>query len=170
MYGSGFPTRKIHNWVDADFEYEKNLFNLNNISKSPNSLLRVVEIKKDKVSGITLPWVYVGMQFATFCWHVEDLFLHSVNYNHLGETKTWYVVPGKYKEDFDLYVKNHYETARKKNLLEKIILMIDPLELIKAGIKVYKVHQRPRDYVFTFLKVTRGLCRLIIAAFPMVST
>ncbi len=84
LYGSGFPTRKIHNWLDADFEYERNLFNLNNLYKSPNSLLRVVEEKKDKVSGITIPWVYVGMQFATFCWHVEDLFLRSVNYNHLG--------------------------------------------------------------------------------------
>lgn len=31
--------------------------------------------------------------------------------------------------------------------------MVDPLELIKAGIKVYKIKQRPRDYVFTFLKV-----------------
>lgn len=84
QFGSGFPTRKIHNWLDADFEYETNLFNLNNIHNSPNSLLRVVENKKDKISGITLPWMYVGMQFATFCWHVEDLFLHSVNYNHLG--------------------------------------------------------------------------------------
>lgn len=42
QYGSGFPTRKIHNWLDADFDYEKNLFNLNNISMSPNSLLQVV--------------------------------------------------------------------------------------------------------------------------------
>ena len=22
LYGSGFPTRKIHNWLDADFNYE----------------------------------------------------------------------------------------------------------------------------------------------------
>ena len=84
LYGSGFPTRKIHNWIDADFDYEVNLFNLNNIHKSPSSLLRVVEAKKDKISGITQPWMYLGMQFATFCWHVEDLFIHSINYNHLG--------------------------------------------------------------------------------------
>jgi len=30
--------------------------------------------------------------------------------------------------------------------------MIDPLELIKSGIPVYKIHQHPRDYVVTFLK------------------
>jgi hypothetical protein len=41
-YGSGFPTRKIYNWLDADFEYETNLFNLNNTYRSPTSLLRII--------------------------------------------------------------------------------------------------------------------------------
>lgn len=30
--------------------------------------------------------------------------------------------------------------------------MADPLELIDAGIPVYKTYQRPRDYICTFLK------------------
>jgi len=30
--------------------------------------------------------------------------------------------------------------------------MIDPLELIDAGIKVYKTYQRPKQYVCTFFK------------------
>lgn len=42
LYGSGFPTRKIYNWIDADFEYETNLFNLNNLYKAPTSLLRII--------------------------------------------------------------------------------------------------------------------------------
>lgn len=33
--------------------------------------------------------------------------------------------------------------------------MIDPLELIQAGIHIFKVHQRARDYVLTFAKVKR---------------
>lgn len=45
-YGSGFPTRKMHNWLDADFEYENNLFNFNNIYKSPNSLLAMTEARR----------------------------------------------------------------------------------------------------------------------------
>ncbi len=28
--------------------------------------------------------------------------------------------------------------------------MVDPLELIKSGIPVYKTYQRPRDFVCTF--------------------
>lgn len=97
LYGSGFPTRKVFNWLDADFSYENNFFNLNNLYKSPHSILRIIDDKKEKISGITIPWMYVGMQFATFCWHVEDLYLNSVNYNHNGETKTWYVIPGHHK-------------------------------------------------------------------------
>ena len=42
QYGSGFPTRKVYNWFDSDFEYETNLFNLNNLYKSPHSLLRII--------------------------------------------------------------------------------------------------------------------------------
>jgi hypothetical protein len=73
--------------------------------------------KKDRISGISQPWMYVGMQFATFCWHVEDLFLNSINYHHSGDTKTWYVVPGSHKEIFDKYVNDSNESAKKKNLL-----------------------------------------------------
>jgi histone demethylase JARID1 len=64
----------------------------------------------------------MGMQFSTFCWHVEDLWLHSVNYSHKGATKIWYVIPESDKEKFDNFVrqKGHF------NQLEKITLAIDP--------------------------------------------
>lgn len=84
--------------------------------------------RKEKVSGITHPWVYMGCLFSSFCWHVEDLWVNSLNYNHKGGIKTWYVIPGSHKEAFDTYVKNKYCTgAHKQTLLDRITFMVDPL-------------------------------------------
>ena len=76
---------------------------------------------------MTTPWVYMGMMFSTFCWHVEDLWLNSFNYSHIGSTKTWYVVPKSHKEKFDKYVQ--LKTGRT-DLLNRITYMLDPIELI----------------------------------------
>lgn len=82
----------------------------------------------------------MGMLFSTFCWHVEDLWINSLNYNHKGGVKIWYVIPRKYKEKFDRFVAK--KTGRN-DLLDKITFMIDPLEIMKAGIPIYKAHQNP---------------------------
>lgn len=60
-------------------------------------MLGVSDRNKENISGINIPWVYMGMMFSTFCWHVEDLWLNSLNYNHKGATKTWYVIPAEDK-------------------------------------------------------------------------
>ena len=46
------------------------------------------------VPGVTDPMLYIGMLFSMFCWHKEDVNLYSMSYNHHGEPKTWYGVPG----------------------------------------------------------------------------
>ena len=51
--------------------------------------------------------LYIGMLFATFAWHVEDHYLYSINYQHLGAAKTWYGVPGSHAEGFEAVVKKH---------------------------------------------------------------
>ncbi len=86
-FGSGFPTNeKIDTSVKDE---EENYVYLNNIQRCPGNLFSVLSRKCEEISGVTSPWVYMGMLFASFCWHVEDLFMLSVNYMHLGEPKTW---------------------------------------------------------------------------------
>lgn len=69
----------------------------------------------------------MGMLFSSFCWHVEDLWLNSINYSHKGATKTWYIIPESDKAKFDSYVLKRYGN---REFLNSINFMIDPLELI----------------------------------------
>ena len=80
-----------HAWNFCNFQYQK------------NSLFQFSSLKD--MSGINVPWVYVGMKFSTFCWHYEDLMLPSINYSHYGKPKLWYGVPENNREKFDRVVK-----------------------------------------------------------------
>jgi histone demethylase JARID1 len=104
QYGSGFPIFSTPKTQDSNFDYVNSYFNLNNIYKAPASVLRMSEENNEKISGITIPWVYMGMLFSTFCWHVEDLWLNSLNYSHKGSTKTWYIIPESDKDAFDSFI------------------------------------------------------------------
>lgn len=71
--------------------YKRTGWNLNNLPFVEGSLLRHIHTP---LNGVNIPWLYLGMLFSTFCWHNEDNYLYSVNYNHFGDLKIWYGVPG----------------------------------------------------------------------------
>lgn len=166
-YGSGFPTTTQSYCRDDNFEYHRSLFNLNNTYKARDSLLRITSLRNEKISGVTIPWLYLGMKFSSFCWHVEDLYINSINYNHKGAIKIWYIIPGAEKERFDEFVALRYskQLSSKPDFMHRITLMIDPLEIRKAGIKIYKIRHTARSYVFTFPKVKRFLLQVYHAGF-----
>jgi histone demethylase JARID1 len=133
-----------------------------------DSLLRYV---KSDISGMTVPWIYVGMVFSTFCWHNEvwnslwfsylmlmtckqDHYTYSVNYMHWGETKTWYGIPGDDAEKFEAAIKSEAPDLfdAQPDLLFQLVTLMSPKRLKDAGVRVYGCNQRPGEYVITFPK------------------
>ncbi|KAI1805964.1 jumonji superfamily protein [Daldinia bambusicola] len=144
-HGSGFPTAE-RNPCDP---YSTDPWNLTVMPLNPESLFR--HIKSD-ISGMTVPWVYVGMIFSTFCWHNEDHFAYSINYQHFGATKTWYGIPAEDTEKFENAMKEAvpelFET--QPDLLFQLVTLLTPEQLQKAGVRVYALDQRAGQLVLTF--------------------
>ncbi|KAL6722178.1 hypothetical protein ACLMJK_001285 [Lecanora helva] len=144
-HGSGFPTIE-KNPLDP---YSTDLWNLNNLPLHPESLFR--NIKSD-ISGMTVPWLYVGMCFSTFCWHNEDHYGYSANYQHFGATKTWYGIPGadaeRFEEAMQQAVPELFES--QPDLLFQLVTLLPPDRLKKAGVNVYALDQRAGQFVITF--------------------
>ncbi|KAL4804876.1 PLU-1-like protein-domain-containing protein [Aspergillus unguis] len=144
-HGSGFATVE-RNPLDP---YSKDPWNLNNLPFHGESLFR--HIKSD-ISGMTVPWVYVGMCFSTFCWHNEDHYAYSANYQHFGATKTWYGIPGADAEAFEEAMRQAVPELfeGQPDLLFQLVTLMPPDQLRKAGVNVYALDQRAGQFVVTF--------------------
>ncbi|KAI5298512.1 hypothetical protein KEM55_003304, partial [Ascosphaera atra] len=107
---------------------------------------------------MTVPWAYVGMMFSAFCWHNEDHYAYSANYQHFGATKTWYGVPGEQTEAFEEAMRQHvpelFET--QPDLLFQLVTLLPPDRLRKAGVDVYAIDQRAGQFVITFPRAYHG--------------
>jgi len=67
--------------------------------------------------------------------------MYSANYMHKGEAKTWYIVPGNEKEKVESLLKKTYPEIFEKrpNILNQIILQLNPLELMKEGVHFHSI-------------------------------
>ncbi|EMD40413.1 hypothetical protein CERSUDRAFT_111018 [Gelatoporia subvermispora B] len=146
-HGSGMPTLETHP-LDP---YARDPWNLNNIPILQDSLLRYI---KSDISGMTVPWTYVGMVFSTFCWHNEDHYTYSINYMHWGETKTWYSVPGSHADRFEAAIRTEAPDLfeAQPDLLFQLVTLMNPQRLHEAGVDVYACNQRAGEFVVTFPK------------------
>ena len=91
-------------WQLAGFTWNLCLQILPHMSRSTLRLL------KGDAPGVSSPMLYIGMLFATFAWHVEDHYLYSINYQHLGAAKTWYGVPASDADAFEDVARRHVYT------------------------------------------------------------
>ncbi|KAF1991144.1 histone demethylase JARID1D [Aulographum hederae CBS 113979] len=143
--GSGFPTME-RNPRDP---YSTDPWNLNVLPLDKESLFR--HIKTD-ISGMTVPWLYVGMVFSCFCWHAEDHHTYSANYQHFGATKTWYGIPAEDAEKFESAMREAVPELFESDpdLLFQLTTLITPDQLRKAGLRVYAADQRAGQFIITF--------------------
>lgn len=143
------PTGKETVDFDDSAYYATTAWNLNNLPDAHGSLLRHVH---SSINGINVPWLYCGMLFASFCWHTEDNYMYSVNYQHLGAKKRWYGIPSSHCGAFDAAAKQHLPARfdEEPDLLFHITTMIPPSVLARTGVPVFTLVQEPGDIVVTF--------------------
>lgn len=148
-HGSGFPTKTHAHLYPGEQQYAESSWNLNNLPVLEGSVLG--HINAD-ISGMKIPWLYVGMCFATFCWHNEDHWSYSINYLHWGEPKTWYGVPSSKAEQFEAAMKAEAPELfqLQPDLLHQLVTIMNPNILMKAGVPVYRMDQHAGEFVITF--------------------
>ncbi|GAA5848654.1 hypothetical protein JCM8547_004585 [Rhodosporidiobolus lusitaniae] len=143
--GAGFPNLEAHP-LDP---YSRDGWNLHNLPILAGSLLRYI---KSDISGMTMPWIYVGMVFSTFAWHKEDHYTYSINYHHLGDTKTWYGIPGDDDEKLEAAMKKSAPELfeQQPDLMFQLVTLMSPGRLKQHGVRVSAIDQRPNEFIITF--------------------
>ncbi|XP_008459113.1 lysine-specific demethylase JMJ18-like isoform X2 [Cucumis melo] len=146
---SGFPKASSQVTEGNLDPYVKSGWNLNNFPRLQGSVLCFEE---SDISGVLVPWLYVGMCFSSFCWHVEDHHLYSLNYMHWGDPKVWYGVPGSHASSLEAAMKKHLPDlfAEQPDLLHELVTQLSPSVLKSEGVPVYRVVQNSREFVLTF--------------------
>jgi len=147
LVGSGFASTR--NARNADLTYLNHPWNLNKLPLIEGSLFKYVN---SNISGMIIPWIYVGMCFSTFCWHTEDHWTGSINYNHHGSIKTWYGIPGnkapEFEEAMSTIAPSLFEAS--PDLLHQLVTICNPNILQSKGVPIYRTNQHAGEFVVTF--------------------
>ncbi|KAK3155529.1 hypothetical protein QOZ80_2BG0204370 [Eleusine coracana subsp. coracana] len=148
-FGSGFPKSSSDVKSDAELKYAQSGWNLNKLPRLQGSVL---SFEGGDISGVLVPWVYVGMCFSSFCWHVEDHHLYSLNYMHWGAPKMWYGVPGKDAVNLEAAMRKHLPDLfeEQPDLLHNLVTQFSPSLLKSEGVPVYRCVQHEGEFVLTF--------------------
>ncbi|SOV13360.1 JmjC domain containing protein [Plasmodium gaboni] len=115
--------RKDSNFLERKDNYFCEINDIiSNISENMNikslpfvrgSMLRNIDIL---IEGVNIPWLYIGTLFSTFCWHTEDNYFASINYQHWGQPKIWYVIPPHYSDKVEDVIYEYLKENSKINI------------------------------------------------------
>uniref|UniRef100_A0A5F8G2F8 [histone H3]-trimethyl-L-lysine(4) demethylase n=1 Tax=Monodelphis domestica TaxID=13616 RepID=A0A5F8G2F8_MONDO len=133
-FGSGFPVKDgRRKMMPEEEEYALSGWNLNNMPVLEQSVLAHINVD---ISGMKVPWLYVGMCFSSFCWHIEDHWSYSINYLHWGEPKTWYGVPSHAAEQLEEVMRELAPELfeSQPDLLHQLVTIMNPNVLMEHGV------------------------------------
>jgi hypothetical protein len=154
--GSGFPRPQDPKSEDAVIEnLRKSPWNLNNLP-----LVRVDEHESllanlpEHVVGLSQPFLYIGSTFSSTCWHVEDNFLYSATYQHMGAPKMWYAAPAAAAEAVENSFKEAVPDlfAKQPDMILRLVTMLPPSTLRNDGVPLFRIEQNPGEFIITFPK------------------
>jgi [histone H3]-trimethyl-L-lysine4 demethylase len=135
---------------DSEDGARRHAWDFSELVNHPSNILRVVG---GDIPGLTRPWIYFGMLFSAFCWHVEDHYLGSVNYLHDGAPKTWYSIPPASASAFERAVRTIVPTRvhDTPDLLHRLVTLVPPGVLRDAhGVPVFQTLQKPGTFIVTW--------------------
>ncbi|KAL6783768.1 hypothetical protein ACKKBF_B05720 [Auxenochlorella protothecoides x Auxenochlorella symbiontica] len=130
--------------------YAEAAWNVNNMPRGRGSVLRHA-LGEELITGVMVPWLYVGSALSAFAWHVEDHALYSVNYHHMGAEKVWYTVPPSATRALEDAMRDALPGlfAAAPGLIYQLVTLLSPAELRARGVPVYRFVQRPGEFMIT---------------------
>ena len=152
-FGSGFPhdifnqTHMNKNEIKDYQKYADNGWNLCNLTYDDKSLFKRLD---GHISGIKVPWSYVGMCYSAFAWHTEDHWNSAINYNHFGEAKIWYCVPGRHATKLESCMKKYHPDVDSSELVHHVTTTLNPHVLRHEGVNCSRLEQHPGEYIIQF--------------------
>ena len=120
-----------------------------NVAKLPNLL----DVIGQKVPGVNTAYLYLGMWKATFAWHLEDVDLYSINYNHFGAPKQWYSISQEDAPRFEQVMRSIWPNDAKncdQFLRHKTYLVSPSILQSQFGITVNKMVHYEGEFVITY--------------------
>ena len=104
------------------------------------------------IGGVTRPMLYFGQWKASFCVHVEDMNLSSINYIHAGHPKQWYALAPADHGKFEQLASSLYQQLHSKcrEFLRHKHVLLKPSKLRERGLVVRQTVQREGEFIVTW--------------------
>lgn len=115
-------------------------------------LQTLLDLVPGDIGGVTRPMLYFGQWKASFCVHVEDMNLSSINYIHAGHPKQWYALAPNDHTRFEQLASTLYQQLQHKcrEFLRHKHVLLKPSKLRERGLVVRQTVQREGEFVVTW--------------------